>query len=98
MSQYVVPNPERNIRPVQELMSMDSYQDMSDAEILSVIQYREQMASLKALNAERGHAAEILRENEAQRTATAYEESRRMLEYYMNVEIPWVTVDGGESK
>ena len=97
MSQYVVPNPEKNFRPVTELLSMDSYQDMTDEEILSIIRYREQVVSNKAMGAAKMMLAEQLREIEGERCAEACDNAKRMLEYYMEQEIPWVTL-GGDSE
>lgn len=91
---------EGNIIPIKHdidvLLHMESYQDMTDEEIDSIIEYRINVAVNRALSEEvEAHIAEC------EQTLISMVEERSkatqgVLQSMLNIEIPWVRV-GGDS-
>lgn len=80
------------VRDINVLLEMDSYQDMSDAEIQSIIDYKVEQAKIEGALDERNSEDSAGR---AQIRAARLENVQRanaVLESRLNIEIPWVTV------
>lgn len=80
------------VRDINVLLHLDTFQDMTDAEIQSVIDFKVEEAKRCARNELIGETQfQEERELLAQRTAVAAA-ARDVLESRLNIEIPWVTV------
>lgn len=80
------------VRDINVLLMMDSYQDMTDAEIQSVIDFKVAEARSNARNElELESQFQETRELAAARAAHA-QAAANVLESMLEVEIPWVTI------
>lgn len=80
------------VRDVNVLLMMDSYQDMSDAEIQSVIDFKVEEARKRARN-ELTLDTQFQEERELMAARTAKTQAAAdVLKSRLEIEIPWVTV------
>ena len=80
------------VRDVNVLLMMDSYQDMSDAEIQSVIDFKVEEAKKRARN-ELVLETQFQEERELVAARTAKTQATTdVLKSMLEIEIPWVTV------
>lgn len=80
------------VRDVNVLLMMDSYQDMSDAEIQSVIDFKVEEAKKRARN-ELTLDTQFQEERELVAARTAKTQAATdVLKSRLEIEIPWVTV------
>lgn len=80
------------VRDLNVLLKMDSYQDMSDAEIQSIIDYRVECARADARN-EMVSETQFQEERELAAARTAHAQAAAdVLQSMLEVEIPWVTI------
>lgn len=80
------------VRDINVLLMMDSYQDMTDAEIQSVIDFKVAEARANARNElELESQFQETRALVAARTAHA-QAAANVLESMLEIEIPWVTI------
>lgn len=79
-------------RDIDTLLSLDTYQGMTDEEIDSLIEYHKHVAARDARIEERNDAQLIASMNMQQAQLERVETAQRVLESMLEIEIPWVRV------
>lgn len=79
-------------RDIDTLLSLDTYQDMTDEEIESLIEYHKKVAAREARIEERSDAQLIASIQMQQAQLERVETAQRVLESMLEIEIPWVRV------
>lgn len=79
-------------RDIDTLLSLDTYQGMTDEEIDSLIEYHKKVAARDARIEERNDAQLIASMNMQQAQLERVETAQRVLESMLEIEIPWVRV------
>lgn len=79
-------------RDVDTLLSLDTYQGMTDAEIESLIEYHSNVAARNARIEERSDAQLIASMNLQQAQLERVETAQHVLESMLEIDIPWVRV------
>lgn len=84
------------VRDINELLELDTYQGMSDAEIQSIIDYKVSVAEERATNA--AHLDLTAQNGRAmvEAQAQAVQASTFMLQSLLNSSVPYVNVTGEE--
>ena len=79
-------------RDIDTLLSLDTYQGMTDAEIDSLIEYHSKVAARDARIEERNDAQLVASLQMQQAQMERVETAQRVLESMLEIEIPWVRV------
>lgn len=79
-------------RDIDTLLSLDTYQGMTDEEIESLIEYHKKVAAREARIEERSDAQLIASIQMQQAQLERVETAQRVLESMLEIEIPWVRV------
>lgn len=79
-------------RDIDTLLSLDTYQGMTDEEIESLIEYHKKVAAREARIEERNDAQLIANIQMQQAQLERVETAQRVLESMLEIEIPWVRV------
>lgn len=79
-------------RDIDTLLSLDTYQGMTDEEIESLIEYHKKVAARDARIEERNDAQLIASMQMQQAQLERVETAQRVLESMLEIEIPWVRV------
>lgn len=79
-------------RDIDTLLSLDTYQGMTDEEIESLIEYHKKVAARAARIEERNDAQLIASIQMQQAQLERVETAQRVLESMLEIEIPWVRV------